>query len=63
MDFRFLCNPSRPAVCGRFGPQQDRLWRFEFVINPGEDGMEMAKRTKIREVVFPYITHLGSRYG
>lgn len=62
-DFRFLCNAQRPAVCGRFGRPNDRLWRFEFVIAPGEDGVEMAKRPKIREVVGPYITHPGSRYG
>ncbi|KAL3442483.1 hypothetical protein BJX65DRAFT_298994 [Aspergillus insuetus] len=62
-DFRFLCNARRPAVCGRFGLPEDRLWRFEFVIAPGEDGVEMAERHKIREVVVPYITHPGSRYG
>lgn len=62
-DFRFLCNPVRPAVCGRFGRPEDRLWRFEFVIVPGEDEMEMAQRHKVREVVYPYLTHPGSRYG
>ncbi|KAJ5679876.1 monooxygenase [Penicillium macrosclerotiorum] len=62
-DFRFLCNPNRPAVCGRFGRPEDRLWRFEFVILPGEDEMEMAGRDKVREVVYPYLTHLGSRFG
>ena len=30
--FRFICNPERPAVCGRFGLPADRLWRFEFVV-------------------------------
>ncbi|KAJ5083001.1 monooxygenase [Penicillium argentinense] len=62
-DFRFLCNPDRPAVCGRFGRPEDRLWRFEFVISSDEDGMEMATRDRVREVVFPYLTHPGSRYG
>ncbi|KAJ5365229.1 monooxygenase [Penicillium concentricum] len=62
-DFRFLCNPSRPAVCGRFGRPEDRLWRFEFVITSDEDGTEMAGRDKVREVVYPYLTHSGSRYG
>ncbi|CAH0051114.1 unnamed protein product [Clonostachys solani] len=62
-DFRFLCNPNRPAICGRFGPSEDRLWRFEFVIRPDEDGDTMASPQKIREVVFPYITHPGSTYG
>lgn len=62
-DFRFLCNPIRPAVCGRFGRLEDRLWRFEFVVAPGEDEMEMAGRDKVREVVYPYLTHPGSRYG
>ncbi|KAJ5779825.1 monooxygenase [Penicillium paradoxum] len=62
-DFRFLCNPGRSAVCGRFGRLEDRLWRFEFVVSPNEDGTEMAGQNKIREVVFPYLTHAGSRYG
>jgi hypothetical protein len=58
-----LCNPRRPAVCGRFGPPEDHLWRFEFVVGSGEDDMEMTQLHKIREVVFPYFTHPGSRYG
>ncbi|KAJ5814582.1 monooxygenase [Penicillium riverlandense] len=62
-DFRFLCNPRRPAVCGRFGPPEDKLWRFEFVVASDEDGMEMAQRHKVREIVSPYLTHPGSRYG
>ncbi|KAE8315350.1 hypothetical protein BDV41DRAFT_563072 [Aspergillus transmontanensis] len=62
-NFRFICNPNRPCVCGRFGLPSDRLWRFEFVIQKGEDGDEMAKPEMIKKVVFPYITHAGSRYG
>ena len=62
-DFRFLCNPKRPAVCGRFGLREDRLWRFEFLVLPGEDGHLMSTPDKIRQVVFPYITHPGTRYG
>ncbi|KAJ5125209.1 monooxygenase [Penicillium atrosanguineum] len=62
-DFRFLCNPERPAVCGRFGRPEDRLWRFEFVVASEEDDMEMATRKKVREVVYPYLTYPGSRYG
>lgn len=62
-DFRFLCNPRRPAVCGRFGLPEDKLWRFEFVVAPDEDGIEMAQRHKVREIVSPYLTHPGSRYG
>lgn len=62
-EFRFLCNPERPSVCGRFGLPNDRLWRFEFVVRADEDGNEMASGDRIREVVFPYITHAGSRYG
>ncbi|KAF9884946.1 hypothetical protein FE257_000855 [Aspergillus nanangensis] len=62
-DFRFLCNAHRPAVCGRFGLPDDRLWRFEFVVGPDEDGTEMAEKQKIRETVVPYITHPGRRYG
>ncbi|KAF3387026.1 hypothetical protein F1880_001616 [Penicillium rolfsii] len=62
-DFRFLCNPVRPAVCGRFGRPEDRLWRFEFVVAPGEDEMKMAQRDKVREEDGPYLTHRGSQYG
>lgn len=61
-NFRFLCNPKRPAVCGRFGLPSDRLWRFEFVVLENEDGEDMAKPELIKEIVFPYITHNGSRY-
>ncbi|KAL5339349.1 hypothetical protein BJX70DRAFT_408079 [Aspergillus crustosus] len=62
-DFRFLCNPERPAVCGRFGLPKDRLWRFEFVVHADEDGEEMARKEMVMKVVFPYITHPGSLYG
>ncbi|GFG25136.1 3-(3-hydroxy-phenyl)propionate/3-hydroxycinnamic acid hydroxylase [Aspergillus udagawae] len=62
-DFRFLCNPDRPAVCGRFGLPRDRLWRFEFVVHANEDGERMAENDMIMKVVFPYITHPGSLYG
>lgn len=61
--FRFLCNPKRPAVCGRFGPPQDRLWRFEFVVQKNENGYEMAKHEQIKQIVFPYVTHQGKRYS
>ncbi|KAL2825362.1 hypothetical protein BDW59DRAFT_161839 [Aspergillus cavernicola] len=63
VNFRFLCNPQRPSVCGRFGLPSDRLWRFEFVVRPGEDGDEMATYPKTREVIFPYLIHAGKRYG
>ncbi|KAH0592480.1 hypothetical protein MHUMG1_09751 [Metarhizium humberi] len=62
-DFRFLCNPKRAAVCGRFGLPSDRLWRLEFVVLPGEDGNEMSAPHNIRKIVYPYITHAGSTYG
>ncbi|KAJ3466376.1 hypothetical protein MRS44_007034 [Fusarium solani] len=39
------------------------LWRFEFVVLPDEDSGEMAKPDQIAKVVYPYITHPGSRYG
>ena len=62
-NFRFLCNPERPAVCGRFGRPADRLLRFEYVVQNGEDPNEMATPEKMKECVFPYFTHKGSRYG
>ncbi|KAF2486450.1 monooxygenase [Neohortaea acidophila] len=62
-DFRFLCNPSRPSVCGRFGLERDRLWRFEFVVQPGEDAQQMATYESTSKIIMPYLTHHGSRYG
>jgi hypothetical protein len=61
-EFRFICNPDRPSVCGRFGLPEDRLWRFEFVVKKDEDGLEMAKYERVREVVYPYLTHSKKRY-
>jgi hypothetical protein len=62
-DFRFLCNPRRSAVCGRFGRPNDRLWRFEFVVQPGEDANAMCETAALEQIVYPYLTHAGSRYG
>lgn len=62
-NFRFLCNPKRPAVCGRFGLPADRLWRFEFVVQKGEDPTHMASDQEIKKIIYPYITHSGDRYG
>jgi hypothetical protein len=62
-NFRFLCNPTRPAVCGRFGLVKDRLWRFEFVVGPDEDSERLCEMESVRKVVYPYITHEGRRYG
>ena len=62
-EFRFLCNPARPSVCGRFGRPDDRLWRFEFVVNAGEDPARMATEVETKKIIHPYITHAGSRYG
>lgn len=62
-EFRFLCNPKRPSVCGRFGLPADRLWRFEFVVQKDEDGDRMASPEETSKIIYPYITHAGSRYG
>ncbi|EXJ82936.1 hypothetical protein A1O3_06753 [Capronia epimyces CBS 606.96] len=62
-EFRFLCNPGRPSVCGRFGLPEDRLWRFEFVVQKGEDGHKMASPDETAKIIYPYLTHPGSRYG
>lgn len=61
--FRFICNSERPAVCGRFGNGEQRLWRFEFVVKPDEDPMQMASREKTMEMILPYLTLPGSKYG
>lgn len=62
-EFRFLCNPKRPAVCGRFGLREDRLWRFEFLVTVGENDAEMATPAMIQKVVIPYLKHDKKRYG
>ncbi|KAH7348906.1 monooxygenase [Rhexocercosporidium sp. MPI-PUGE-AT-0058] len=62
-NFRFICNDKRPAVCGRFGRDAERLWRFEFVVQAGEDPMKMATETETSKIVMPYLTHDGSQYG
>lgn len=62
-EFRFLCNPARPAVCGRFGLEEERLWRFEFVVHKNEDDSRMATPEETQKIIFPYLTHPGKRYG
>ena len=62
-NFRFVCNAERPAVCGRFGNGARRLWRFEFVVKRGEDAGAMAAPPRAMEVLSPYLTHPGARYG
>lgn len=39
------------------------MWRFEFVVREGEDGIKMASSEETRKIIFPYLTHQGSRYG
>ncbi|KAJ5180402.1 hypothetical protein N7492_003612 [Penicillium capsulatum] len=62
-NFRFLCNPKRPSVCGRFGLSSDRLWRFEFKVHADEDGNHMSQSKQVEDIIFPYLTHSGRRYG
>jgi len=61
--FRFLCNPARSAVCGRFGLLEDRCWRFEFALSEDEDGEKMSSPEMIEKIVMPYFRHPGKRYG
>ena len=61
--FRFVCDPDRPAVCGRFGNGAERLYRFEFVVKKDEDPWQMATREKTAGIWLPYLTHAGSKYG
>lgn len=60
--FSFLCDPSRSAVCGRFGIDSAHTWRFEFVVHPDEDGQEMAKRGA-ETIMMPYLIHSGAKYS
>lgn len=50
-------------MCGRFGNGAERLWRFEFVVKRDEDAMLMASYAKITEIIRPYLTQAGSKYG
>jgi hypothetical protein len=59
----FLCKPDRPVVCGRFGLNEDRLWQLEYVILDSEDALEMSSPDGMKQIVYPYVTHPGSRYG
>lgn len=63
VNFRFICNDKRPAVCGRFYNGVERLWRFEFVVQEGEDAMLMATEKETTKILLPYLTHGGSKYG
>jgi hypothetical protein len=62
-DFRFICNIHRPSVCGRFGIPSRRLWRFEYIINEGEDPWKMAEPEIMKKIIYPYMTHKGKKYG
>lgn len=62
-NFRFIGDPDRPSVCGTFGPRDERLWRFEFVVEKKEDPQEMASYKGATAIVFPYLTHPGHIYG
>jgi hypothetical protein len=62
-NFRFLCNHQRPAVCGRFGRPEERLYRFEFVVKHGEVGEELVQPDCLKAILRPYFTHPGSRFG
>ncbi|KAH6690747.1 monooxygenase [Leptodontidium sp. MPI-SDFR-AT-0119] len=62
VNFRFICNDKRPAVCGRFYNGVERLWRFEFVVQEGEDAMLMATEKETTKILLPYLTHGGSKY-
>ncbi|KIM95300.1 hypothetical protein OIDMADRAFT_45231 [Oidiodendron maius Zn] len=62
-EFNFICDPSRPAVCGRFGRTEDRLWRFEFVVKKDEDPQQMATPEETRKIIFPYLKQPGRRFG
>src|SRR5579859_3750433 len=59
LDFRFICNIHRPSICGRFGIASRRLWRFEYIINEGEDPWAKAEPQAVKDIIYPYITHKG----
>ena len=63
--FRFMCNPGRQCVLSRFGARKDGIvsWRFEFKTLPGEDPGFIAQPEQVRKILWPYMTHSGSKYG
>ncbi len=61
--FRMFANPDRFTAIGLIGPRSDRLWRFEFAILKGENKKDMSDLQRVKDVVLPYLTHSGRRYG
>jgi 2-polyprenyl-6-methoxyphenol hydroxylase-like FAD-dependent oxidoreductase len=35
-EFRFVCDPTRPSIASRVGPPQDRQYRWEWMVQPGD---------------------------
>jgi hypothetical protein len=62
-DFNFICDPARPSVCGRFGRDEDRLWRFEFVVKENEDPQHMATPEETRKIIFQYLKQPAKKFG
>lgn len=63
--FYFVANPDRLGAAGNIGEvtAPDGLWHQEFEVKEGEDKKEMMSVEKVNEILWPYWTHPGSRYG
>ena len=64
--FNVMCHPVRDCVMSRAGPWRGngaKLWRAEFALLPGDDREDMARHEKLNELMRPYMTHEGHRYG
>ena len=64
--FNVMCHPLRDCVMSRAGPwrgDEPKLWRAEFALLPGDDREDLVRPEKLDELMRPYMTHEGHRYG
>ncbi|KAL7760767.1 hypothetical protein ACKLNR_007302 [Fusarium oxysporum f. sp. zingiberi] len=62
--FHFCTHPTMPIATGRFGPRQQKYWRFEYELPPNYMPDDFEEHLK--EQMMPHITipgHLFSRKG
>ncbi|KAH7267931.1 hypothetical protein B0J15DRAFT_441099 [Fusarium solani] len=62
--FHFCTHPTMPIATGRFGPRQQKYWRFEYELPPNylpDDPEEHLKEQMVAHITIP--GHLLSRKG
>jgi hypothetical protein len=65
IDMIVNANRPRQSIACRIGVPKDpdSLWRTEFETLPHEDPEKMIEIDRIKEAIFPYLKHPGSKYG